>query len=979
MAAPNATRMGMLARVLGLEPGEGGTVALGVGVALFAAGGLMIAQSGIDALFFARYGVSRLPVMYLALGGTMLLCSLGVGVLLGRVGRGRAFILLPLAFVVIAVAGRIGLAAGATWLFSVMWLVGGVGQFMQGVFVWGLAGLVTDTRRAKRVFPLIGAGSVVGQIVGGLVTKPLASFLGAENLILVWAGAFGVVALVAYRLVATRARAAMRPDRSRRSMLADVQQGFNAVRRSPLLRWLALGSVLFSLLFFSLYLPFSRAATLRYPNPDQLAGFFGVFYAASTAVALIVSLFVTNRILARYGVPAAMLILPVLYVAAFGAIVLRTTFAVLAVARFVQIVWMQGGAGSATEAVINTVPPDRRDQTRAFIYGGPTQGGTILAGIVALVGAHQVSARLMTTVGLVAAIACVLAMEGVRRAYPRELVTALREGRPHVFGASASAGSIFGPDEATAVAVAAKAASDPDPRVRRLAAHMLGELAAPAAHEALRRAMEDDDPEVRVTAAASIARSGSAAAGEWLTRALDDPDARVRVAALNGLRVIGEDRVDARRCLRDQDASVRAAAAAYAISRGEVDAMPIVHELAAASDPLVRAAAYDALAAASDAPAFDDAMKGLRDPDASVRAAAVRAVAAIDPARSIEPLIEAIADRSDVVRAAVADAVGKLGDGARDRLVASLALPERASGALDALAQVPLDGATPEIRRFATDSVGRALMDHRIASSIAGDDDPSRMLRDSLLERARRTARDALRAAALLGDRPGIDVALENLSVADPAQRANALEVIEAVGDPDIVRPLLALWEPRGTAGSESDWRERLQNDQDPWIRACVTFAAERTEGDPMTKTLTTLTPVERVMFLRRVSLFAELPPQDLEPVAAIADEHAFADGDVIAEQGDPGDAMHIIVGGTVRVVAGGTELAVRGEGDVIGEMAVITSRPRMATLVASGPVRVLSIDRRQFSSILRERPETALGVMRVLCDRLQAGVESHG
>jgi CRP-like cAMP-binding protein len=55
----------------------------------------------------------------------------------------------------------------------------------------------------------------------------------------------------------------------------------------------------------------------------------------------------------------------------------------------------------------------------------------------------------------------------------------------------------------------------------------------------------------------------------------------------------------------------------------------------------------------------------------------------------------------------------------------------------------------------------------------------------------------------------------------------------------------------------------------------------------------------------------------------------------------------------------------------VIGEMAVITSQPRMAALVAKGPVRLLTIARRQFESILRERPETSLAVMRVLCQRL--------
>ena len=142
-----------------------------------------------------------------------------------------------------------------------------------------------------------------------------------------------------------------------------------------------------------------------------------------------------------------------------------------------------------------------------------------------------------------------------------------------------------------------------------------------------------------------------------------------------------------------------------------------------------------------------------------------------------------------------------------------------------------------------------------------------------------------------------------------------------------------------------------------------------------MTRSLTTLPVMERVLFLRRVSLFAELAPPDLQPIAAIAEEHTFADGDVIAEQGEAGDEMHVIVSGEVAVVVaadGGTrEVALRSSGDVVGEMAVVTDRPRMAGLIARGDVRALSIGRRQFEAILRERPETALGVIRVLCQRL--------
>lgn len=139
--------------------------------------------------------------------------------------------------------------------------------------------------------------------------------------------------------------------------------------------------------------------------------------------------------------------------------------------------------------------------------------------------------------------------------------------------------------------------------------------------------------------------------------------------------------------------------------------------------------------------------------------------------------------------------------------------------------------------------------------------------------------------------------------------------------------------------------------------------------------TLATLSTMERVLFLRKVPLFAELPPPDLAPIAAIAKERLYADGEMIAEQGDEGSEMYIIVSGAVAVVVRSGEtvrvIATRSSGDVVGEMSLMTSEPRIAGLVAEGVVRVLSIDRRRFGSILRERPDTSIAVIQVLCRRL--------
>lgn len=134
---------------------------------------------------------------------------------------------------------------------------------------------------------------------------------------------------------------------------------------------------------------------------------------------------------------------------------------------------------------------------------------------------------------------------------------------------------------------------------------------------------------------------------------------------------------------------------------------------------------------------------------------------------------------------------------------------------------------------------------------------------------------------------------------------------------------------------------------------------------------LTMVPLVERVLFLHKVPLFASLDPADLQQVARIATERSFAAGDVLVREGDAGDALYVIASGSVLVQRGGHPVATRQAGESIGEMALVSHEPRNATVVANGDVRALRIGRADFESMLRDRPETALGVIHVLSARL--------
>lgn len=961
---------------------------------VFTAGGSAFGQSSTDGLFFAHSGADKLPVMLIAAGGLMFVASIIVTALLGLLSRQRLFLTLPLISAATLLIERALVATVPSWIYPVLWLTAAIVVLLQWLFTWGLLGIVVNTRQAKRLFPLFGAGAILGVVIGGLLTGPLADLVGAENLLFVWAACLAAASMVGRTLVGgSRPPVVVRKRSHQQKMrpLDEMLQGFRFVRSSSVMKWMSLAAILFSVLFFSLYLPFSRAATDHYPSADALAGFFGLFSAVTTAAALITSLFLTNRMITRFGVTTLLLVLALIYLVGFGVLIVSGTFVTLVVIRFVQMLWSQAVANPAWEAVINIVPPARRDQTRAFLNGGPTQLGTMIAGLIQLIGLRRLSPIQLYAIGSGTAALLTFAMWQVGRAYSTALMDALRAGRPQVFPTVADDEPFNGRQvDAAAVATVIAGASSEDVRVRRAAVELLGDLPDGDAAGALRTAVRDPDTTVRAIALRSLARAGDAAAVHVVLGALVDPEPAVRLDAIRAVDTLGDGSPGAtdpiRGRLADPDPSVRAAAAS-AILRGPAreDAVAVLRAMLGTEDPRARELALGALEGSASPETFDMGAVGLRDADPRVRAAAARALATADPTRAVPLLVRCLDDEVSGVRQAVARSLGRIGTSSEEPVLAALFDPALAEGALLALAQLPAGPPPDVIRGYAREEAARAVADFDASLAVDPDgDDGERLLHDSLMDRARRQALDAFRAVALLGQGASISFAIDNLSSHDPAQVANALEALDSFGEHPIVRPLLRLWEPADRHSVPRDvWLPRLLHDPDPWIRDCAAFLRDATRKDaPMTDALATMSDVERVLFLRKVPLFAELAPQDLRRVAAVADERAFVDGETIAGQGEPGDELHIVVDGDVRVVlvdpgtGSDVELARRTQGDVVGEMALITQEPRMASLVASGEVRTLRLGRTEFEGVLRERPDTAIAVIRVLSLRL---VESAG
>src|SRR5215510_1522860 len=141
------------------------------------------------------------------------------------------------------------------------------------------------------------------------------------------------------------------------------------------------------------------------------------------------------------------------------------------------------------------------------------------------------------------------------------------------------------------------------------------------------------------------------------------------------------------------------------------------------------------------------------------------------------------------------------------------------------------------------------------------------------------------------------------------------------------------------------------------------------------------------VHFLKNVKLFAELSPDSLVKLGSCLKTAEFPTAEVIVREGAPGVSMYIVKSGIVEVrkkdpITGIDFLVAQlSDGAAVGEMSLLTGKPRTATVTTVKPTAVFTLTRADFRNLLTHHPEISLGLARILAERLedankQVGIE---
>jgi CRP/FNR family transcriptional regulator, cyclic AMP receptor protein len=127
-----------------------------------------------------------------------------------------------------------------------------------------------------------------------------------------------------------------------------------------------------------------------------------------------------------------------------------------------------------------------------------------------------------------------------------------------------------------------------------------------------------------------------------------------------------------------------------------------------------------------------------------------------------------------------------------------------------------------------------------------------------------------------------------------------------------------------------------------------------------------------KMELLKRVPLFSECSKSELEQIAAVADELDLPSARDLTSEGAGGFEFFVLVAGEADVVQHGEVVNELGPGDFIGEIALVTGKPRTATVHTRGPSRILVLTASGFRALMHDVPSIEDKVQAAITARMQ-------
>jgi ATP:ADP antiporter, AAA family len=573
-------------------------------------------ETARDALFLAKLPASQLPWVYLAMAGVAVLLTSAPNWLSSASPRPRTLATTLLFFA----AGTLAFWAFATWhnnwMLRALYVWTGLVGTVAGLQFWLVLGEIYTITEAKRLYRLIGTGSLVGGAAGAGLARVVSAHIDASHLLVAAAALLAATACcAAFLLNAPRGQRATRDSTPRLTLARALE----VLEREPYVKRLAL-LVVASNVTLTLVDYVFKSQVARYVASADLGAFFATFYLLLNLLALIAQVWLINWLLRIVGLQQALWVFPALVLLGASGVALGGGVVAALLLKSSDGTLRPSLHRTTTELLFLPLPDSLRARVKPLIDVVGQRGGQAIASVFIL-GELMIHRNDAVYAGAAAALAVVWIAAAVelRPHYVELFRKALREGTIQTTGDLpeldlGSLETLFtalnSSDDREVIAALDLLAEEG--RVRLIPALVLyhpSESVTLRALELFESSGRSDfapiadrlfsSASARVRAAALRARSRTLPEPELLRRALKDPGPLVRATGAIGLMAAGwisdeaSSTLDA--LMRDGSGEARRAVA-FAVARQPTPAAePLLLELAYNPEPEVQGAVAEAL------------------------------------------------------------------------------------------------------------------------------------------------------------------------------------------------------------------------------------------------------------------------------------------------------------------------------------------------------------------------------------------------
>ncbi len=506
----------MLRRLFQLRDGEAGRALRLFAYLFLVVCSYVITKTTRDALFLERYPAARLPWADIA-------TAAGITLVMTAYLRVSRLATLPV-LLTITIVATMGVSVGfwalavhaePFWMLPALYVWAGATGVLLPAQVWTLAAHVMTTREAKRLYAFVGAGPIAGAIAGGFITRAAATRFGTESLLLVTAALLAPCPFFVMSIWRQRSTGDEHHHAPKKT--AGAREALRVIRGSPHLmsvaRLIGTSSIVTTIVAWQ----FRAVAKASIGNTNELAAFFGMFNVYAGILSLTAQLFLSSRLLKRFGLGPTLLVVPVALAMGSLGMVVAAGLATAVFLKGTDQVLRYSVDRSTVELLYLPVPARSRSQAKAFIDTVVWRTGDAAGALIVLAGVSLVHVTVpeLSLVALAVIVAWMLAAFNARRTYVGALRASIHEHRLDVERLAEQQA------ERSTLEVLTGALSSADPAVRRDAIAALSAASDRSALPSVEALAADEDRAVRAEALVYLARCGAA---DPLTRvdALDD-------------------------------------------------------------------------------------------------------------------------------------------------------------------------------------------------------------------------------------------------------------------------------------------------------------------------------------------------------------------------------------------------------------------------------------------------------------------------